>query len=392
MYHQYNLKHIKMSHTIILKHSSTAPTDQTKAEHGEILVHHSASAETAGLYIKLSDNSGSLERIPSKTYVDNKVSGTSTNLQGHIDKIATSGESTDAQHIYQIKSGDLKNQAYAKGIAAAAAHTHSQYLETGHDTSATTASTGHVKISNGDVNTIPHADGLVAGMDHTHGNYTEKTTFESHVDSEAGANTLGHVKVGNFLSASTDGTLSVKTGTTNSTVAVGNHTHASSSITDSISAETAITSGATGLVQGKAVYEYAPSKGEFSALSNQVDELKDEFDLMISGSGLTEAIDSLKEVSEWIGDNEKDATSIVSSINNLDKIVSGYTSASTNTIKYHIDEIKEDLGGVEERVGGLETSVVKKIKVTTSGSTTTELSPANGVIDLSNIVINCGTY
>jgi hypothetical protein len=52
-----------------------------------------------------------------------------------------------------------------------------------------------------------------------------------HTSATASTSQLGHVKVGNFLSASTNGTLSVKTGTTSSTVAVGNHTHSNYSTT-----------------------------------------------------------------------------------------------------------------------------------------------------------------
>ena len=83
---------------------------------------------------------------------------------------------------------------------------------------------GHVSLYNRDiarVTTVP--DGVAAGLGHTHGNYA-------------------------------------LTGHTHSNYALTGHTHVSSEITDSISSSSGITSSATGLVQGKTVYEYAAPK------------------------------------------------------------------------------------------------------------------------------------
>ena len=171
--------------------------------------------------------------------------------------LGATGSTGNYGHVRLI-TGDLNGKNATNGEAAASSHTHSQYSASGHTHSAyattgtvtaletrvttvengkapnnhasstntyglgTTANYGHVKISNGDVNTVTSADGLVAGMDHSHGNYS-------------------------------------LTGHTHNYSATG-HKHTSSEITDSISASSGITSGATGLVQGKAVEAYAATK------------------------------------------------------------------------------------------------------------------------------------
>ena len=69
------------------------------------------------------------------------------------------------------------------------------------------------------------------------------------------------VKLEGDVTGEATGNLSAGTLTlTNTAVANDSHTHKSSGISDSISASSAITSSATGLVQGKAVYAYVDSK------------------------------------------------------------------------------------------------------------------------------------
>ena len=152
---------------------------------------------------------------------------------------ATSG----ATGVAKLVTGDLKSKTYANGEAAAAAHTHSQYL-TFHqdisgkaDKSTTLAGYG---ITNAYTKT--EVDNKLTGYSstsHTHKvkiNGNEKTIsgttavdlgtyLTTHQTLPTGStSTLGMVKAGSFLSA-TNGTISVSTGTTSATVARGDHNH-----------------------------------------------------------------------------------------------------------------------------------------------------------------------
>ena len=119
---------------------------------------------------------------------------------------------------------------------------------------ATTSNYGHVKISNGDVATVASANGLAAGMDHSHSNYSP-------------------------------------TG----------HTHVSSAITDSISTSDSITSGASGLVQGKAVYNYAAPKSHTHVSS----AITDSINSMSGITGTETKLVQAKAVYELINDTEE---------------------------------------------------------------------------------------
>ena len=66
---------------------------------------------------------------------------------------------------------------------------------------------------------------------------------------------------------------------------------------------------------------------------------------MLYGTGSTAAIDTLKDVIDWIADDKTGAADIVADIEELQKVTSGYTSA--NTIKTAIDGVQtqiNDLG------------------------------------------------
>lgn len=109
--------------------------------------------------------------------------------------------------------------------AAAGNHTHSEYVNPAVSNCAQTLTWGNqttvAKIGNTSITLTamakPTASDIgAAASTHSHGAGDLPT---------ASTSTLGIVKVGNYLSATTAGTLSVKVGNTANDVAVGNHTH-----------------------------------------------------------------------------------------------------------------------------------------------------------------------
>ena len=97
-------------------------------------------------------------------------------------------------------------------------------------------------------------------------------------------------------SASISGTNAVNI---TATVANNSHTHTSSNISDSISTASNVNASATGLVQGKAVYEYAASKTEFENLISEIED--NEFVTAASLGDLNDRITTLQTEME---DNE----------------------------------------------------------------------------------------
>ena len=127
---------------------------------------HPASAITAGTF--------DAARIPAHTATTTAYGAATTANYGHV----------------KITSGNLNGKTYSAGEAAAAAHTHSQYLTahqsiTGkadikHDSNTTaygvgtTANYGHVKIVSGNMNTSTYSSysaGVAAAAAHTHSQY-----------------------------------------------------------------------------------------------------------------------------------------------------------------------------------------------------------------------------
>jgi hypothetical protein len=82
-----------------------------------------------------------------------------------------------------------------------------------------TGQTGIVQLFSGDCSSNSYTVGVAAAGQHHHDSVYLKSV------PTASTSTAGVVKVGNFLSATTTGVLTVKTGTTSTTVAAGNHTH-----------------------------------------------------------------------------------------------------------------------------------------------------------------------
>ena len=175
---------------------------------GELAMYNPAAASATTIYAFNADKTA-LAEFKTDAYYQNEFKKFTTS--GHTSASATT---TTIGHV-KLVGGDLsgKTGSVVSGEAAASQHTHSQYSLTTHD-----------------------HDETYAPISHSHGTIK----LEGGVSGEA-----------NFTNAGASITV---------TVANDSHTHKSTGITDSISDYTKITSSATGLVQGKAVYNYVDSK------------------------------------------------------------------------------------------------------------------------------------
>ena len=298
---------------------------------------------------------------------------TNTDFNAHT---AASGATGATGHV-KLVTGDLNNKSYANGEAAAAAHTHGQYatasnFNTHSGTTGATGTTGHVKLVTGDLNNKSYAKGEAAAAAHTHSNYS-----------------------------------------------VTDHKHVSADITDSISASSGITSTASGLTQGKAVYSYAAKKSHASSATTYGIGTKSNYghvkisngdvntvghaDGLVAGMDHThsdyatvanldaattritklegndagksirtvateeiakvvanapESYDTLKEIADWISNDTTGAASMANSIKELEGTVSGFTSTST---------IKEATNALENAVNSKASSTHTHGNITLSG-------------------------
>jgi hypothetical protein len=176
---------------------------------GELAMYNPAAASATTIYA-FNANKDALAEFKTDAYYQNEFKKFAAS--GHTSASATT---TTIGHV-KLVGGDLSGRTgstVTTGEAAASQHTHSQYSLTTHN-----------------------HDGKYAPISHSHG--TIKLTG-------------GATGEANFTN--TGASISV-------TITNDSHTHKSSGITDSISASSAITSSATGLVQGKAVYNYVDSK------------------------------------------------------------------------------------------------------------------------------------
>lgn len=115
----------------------------------------------------------------------------------------------------------------------------------------TTANYGHVKLATGDMNGATHADGVAVSKNHTHGQYVPTTrTVNGHALSADVTVTAADVSAVRYDTASQEltdtqksnartnigaGTSNLTLGTTSTTAAKGDHTHATSIASDSSS-------------------------------------------------------------------------------------------------------------------------------------------------------------
>lgn len=273
-----------MSNKIIHKHSSVVTDGNPKIptssqlDYGELAINYADGVET----ISFKNSNNEIVEIKTKNYFDNQINSNSEKIQAledSYDLIVSEIENNELVTATAITNLEERTTNVENGLTEKSdvGHTHTSAdisdsisaksgvtsTATGlvqgkavydyappksHASSsttygvATTANYGHVKISNGDVATVTNANGLAAGMDHTHSNYS----------------TTGHTHGTITLSGDVTGSASIGSGTTavniTATVTNNSHTHTSANISDSISAASGVTSAATGLVQGKVIY------------------------------------------------------------------------------------------------------------------------------------------
>ena len=189
--------------------------DSNVLEHGELAINYAKGNET--LFIK--NNTNEVVNFKSSDYIeklitdtantlstniinlDYKVTGVADSLDGKVDdselaayaKTSTlnshtskNGSTSAAGHV-KVINGDLNGQTYVVGEAAAAAHTHSNYV-TESDLS------GYAKTSDlGNYVTESDLSGYAKTSDLN--SYVKTTTLNSHTSSTGSTSTAGHVKI-----------------------------------------------------------------------------------------------------------------------------------------------------------------------------------------------------
>lgn len=200
---------------IAINYNDTEPAMFIENNSGQIVKFNAVQrSEITTINTNISNAQGDIQSIKDNNGIN--LNGTSYKLTGStVTLYAPTSAGTDNQVL--LSDGANKSPKWTAQSA----------LTVG---SATTAGkVGHsltVQASGVTIATFDGSTGVTANI--TYSNIGAAPEHHSHVASElplATSAQTGIMKVGNFLSADTNGTVSVVTGTTNSTVAVGNHTH-----------------------------------------------------------------------------------------------------------------------------------------------------------------------
>ncbi len=187
----------------------------TTSKLGMVTVGNFLDVTTAGTLSVKTGTTNSTVAVGNHTHTYSEVGAAAASHDHTADDLPTA--STSNYGIVKIGTAD--------GTVAAGNHTHSAYvnptvtnvaptLEWGE--TSTAATIGNTAITVTAMGLPTPSEIGAAPSSHTHTAADLPT---------ASANGAGIVKVGNFLSAGTDGTISVATGTSNTTVARGSHTH-----------------------------------------------------------------------------------------------------------------------------------------------------------------------
>ena len=177
--------------------------------------------------VNITDRINSAHTAYSATTADNAIKdGNGDNIAStyltisHANASGTSA-TTGFGHVRLVK-GDVSGVTYADGVAAAAAHSHSNYAASSHVyTSGTSNNFGHVKLVSGELSGKTRAvNGEAAASYHSHSNYAAS----SHVYTSGTSNNFGHVKL-------VSGELSGKTSAVNGEAAASYHKHSNYSTT-----------------------------------------------------------------------------------------------------------------------------------------------------------------
>ena len=356
---------------IILLHGSSAFTEDNKLfsglEQGELIVEHGN--DYAKLHTK-SENDKLVTFVDEKAIeaITNPISSGLTELQDsfeeHVETKAVTGDTNSLGHV-KLVSGDLKDKTYADGEAAAAAHTHSNYALTGHTHESSDITDTIDNLGNCESGSTELVQGkVIYQLQAAHDGLIEdiNESLDDHKKVSGSTNDLGHVKLvsGDLKDKTYADGEAAAAAHTHSNYALTGHTHESSDITDTIDNLGNCESGSTELVQGKVIYQLQGTVESNSELLEKLvaeDDNKsireiaksevDAYNDILMGSGATAAIDSLKDVLEWIGENpNKEAAEIISDIVELQGTVTGYTSE--NTIQKAISGLNQSIEGITE--------------------------------------------
>ena len=369
-----------MAKKITIQHlysTGTTKPDVTKLELGEIAI--CANAGNERIFTKNSE--GKLATFPTyeqvESLIDDATSGVVTDasfgelqsgLSKHIthdlaDEVGTASGITGHVLLY---NGDLKNGEHAKGTAAGLGHTHSQYLTAETYKGTITGITAGSGLTGGGTKTdgatgltlnVGAGTGIAVTDDAVSINETYQNKITSGVTALEGLNTHANNKV-----------LHLDTGERekwNEAYGWGNHA----------SAGYAPNSGLVSHTSNTTMHITGEERANWNKAKNDIDAF------LFATESATTAIDTLKELQDYIETHGTEASEMTSAINqntadinNINSTIgSGFDSG--NTISTNINALKQSM--VVSGQGGSNISVVvstvndggKKITIAHTGTT-----------------------
>ena len=309
---------------IILTHGNVKPTNVTGLTKGEVLVQHASDPKELALWTLLDDGQ-TLEAIPSKSYTDNSISVTKTELEGKI------SAAQNAATTKVVEGTDVnENLTVAESTAEDGSKTYTINLSN-------VAKADDLATVSGDVATIK-SDYLKS---------EDKTELSNKIAAETSARTEAIESIQNQIDS------------------LGDTYYTEDEIDGFISGITSDIEGVESKVT-KLIGEDADKS--VRTIANE------ELAKQLIPSGATEALDTLQEIADWIQQHPEDAAAMNTAITELQGTVTGYSS--TNTIKTAIEGIQtqiDNLGNTyatDEELSDAVTELEGKISAAQNAATT----------------------
>ena len=380
--------------TIILTHGSSKPTKDMIVK-GEVLVQHATTAKDSALHTV--DDNGNLVSFPSKAYVD-EVQSQITGTNGINDKI--SAINTELAKKLAITDYNADKTVIEGNISAL------DSLLEGYEGEGAVKTAVDSKVSQSDYNSkissiegsIKSANGLISTAQNniTALQNADTKIREDFVAADAALETAYkaadkalenklNTAIGEKADSSALSALDTRVGTAEGEIDAlqaadttirgefaaaddvvrGEFAAADATLKSDLNTEIGKKADKTTVntidERLKAVEGNDAGKSMRTVAAAEVKKLED----ALYGTGTSAAIDTLKDVIDWIADDKTGAADMVADIKELQKVTSGYTEA--NAIKNAIDAINTDIAALgntyatDEELAGVKSELEGKI-------------------------------
>ena len=380
--------------TIILTHGSGMPTKDMIVK-GEVLVQHASTAKDSALHTV--DDNGNLVSFPSKAYVD-EVQSQITGTNGINDKISAINTElakklaiTDYNADKTVIEGNIsaldsllegyEGEGAVKTAVDSKVSQSDYYSKISSIEGSINSANGLISTAQNDIKALQNADAAIRDEFAAADTALETAYKAADTALENKLNTAIGNKADSSALSALDTRVDIAEGEIDALQAADTTIRGEFAAADDVvrgefaAADTALKKELNTAIGNKAdkttvngiddrlkdVEGSDTGKSMRTVAAEEVKKLED----ALYGTGTSAAIDTLKDVIDWIADDKTGAADMVADIKELQKVTSGYTEA--NAIKNAIDAINTDIAALgntyatDEELAGVKSELEGKI-------------------------------